>query len=49
MWQDPQLQPVHFALALTLAVLILLGILLPAGLLLRRPSKREDDKSILRL
>ena len=49
MWQDPTLQPAHFALALTLGVLILLGILLLVGLLLRSPSKREDDKSILRL
>ena len=49
MWQDPKLQPAHFALALALGVLILLGVLLLVGLLLRRPSKREDDKSILRL
>lgn len=49
MWQDPTLQPAHFALALTIGVLILLGVLLLVGLLLRRPSKREDDKSILRL
>jgi len=49
MWQDPKLQPAHFALALTLGVLILLGVLLLVGLLLRRPSRREDDKSILRL
>ncbi|HEV2615670.1 MAG TPA: hypothetical protein VGU63_03560 [Candidatus Acidoferrales bacterium] len=49
MWHDPELQPAHFALALTTGVLIVLGILLLVGLLLRRPSKREDDKSILRL
>jgi len=49
LWQDPKLQPAHFALALALGVLILLGVLLLAALLLRRPSKREDDKSILRL
>ncbi|MGB7022901.1 MAG: hypothetical protein WBD73_03810 [Candidatus Acidiferrales bacterium] len=49
MWQDPKLQPAHFALAVTLGVLIFLGVLLLVGLLLRRPSKREDDKSILRL
>ena len=48
-WREPQMQPAHFALALALGVLILLGILLLVGLLLRRPSKREDDKSILRL
>jgi len=47
-WQDPDLKPAHFALALALGVLILLGVLLLVGLL-RRPSKREDDKSILRL
>ena len=49
MWQDPELQSAHFALALALGVLILLGVLLLAALLLRRPSKRGDDKSILRL
>jgi hypothetical protein len=49
MWQDPKLQSAHFALVLTMGVLIFLGILLLVGLLLRRPSKREDDKSILRL
>lgn len=49
MWQDPKLQPAHFALALTMGVLILLGVLLLVGLLLRRPSKREDDQGILRL
>ncbi|HEV2315922.1 MAG TPA: hypothetical protein VGR94_11500 [Candidatus Acidoferrales bacterium] len=49
MWREPQMQPAHFALALTIGVLTLLGVLLLAGLLLRRPSKREDDKSILRL
>lgn len=48
-WREPQMQPAHFAVALALGILILLGILLLVGLLLRRPSKREDDKSILRL
>jgi len=49
MWQDPKLQPAHFTLAVAMGVLILLGVLLLAALLLRQPSKREDDKSILRL
>lgn len=49
MWQDPELQSAHVALALALGVVVLLGVLLLAALLLRRPSKREDDKSILRL
>ncbi|HEV2222631.1 MAG TPA: hypothetical protein VGR84_06480 [Candidatus Acidoferrales bacterium] len=48
-WREPQMRPAHFALALALGVLILLGLLLLVGLLLRRPSKREDEKSILRL
>ncbi|MGH9727493.1 MAG: hypothetical protein ACRD4V_02740 [Candidatus Acidiferrales bacterium] len=46
MWRLPQLHP---AVALATGVLILLGVLRLAGLLLRRPSKREDDKSVLRL
>ena len=49
MWQDPKLQPAHFTLAVAVGALILLGILLLAGLLLRRPAKHADSKSILRL
>ena len=49
MWQDPKLQPAHFTLAVAMGALILLGILLLAGLLLRRPAKHADSKSILRL
>ena len=49
MWQDPKLQPAHFTLAVAMGALILLGILLLAGLLLRRPAKHADTKSILRL